>query len=101
MKLFLNFLCCFLVFTLPIQNVILKNEATKVIKQATAIEAPPQRQLKQHKAGRKLQGNPMIEIILLLILIYMIFNAPVWGIALLTLPMLFGAATSVQGRRLV
>ena len=37
----------------------------------------------------------MIEIILLLILIYMIFNAPVWGIALLTLPMLFGAATSV------
>ena len=43
----------------------------------------------------------MIEIILLLILIYMIFNAPVWGIALLTLPMLFGAATSVQGRRLV
>ena len=31
----------------------------------------------------------------------MIFNAPVWGIALLTLPMLFGAATSVQGRRLV
>ena len=43
----------------------------------------------------------MIEIILLLILIYMIFNAPDLGIALLTLPMLFGAATSVQGRRLV
>ena len=92
MKLFLNFLCFFLVFTLPVQNVILKSEASKAISKLQ-INQTPERQLRIHKRGRRLMANEMTEIILLLVLVYMIFNAPVWGIALLSLPILFGAAT--------
>lgn len=31
----------------------------------------------------------------------MVFHAPVWGLALLTVPLLFDAASEVHGRRLI
>lgn len=86
LSLFLLTLICFI----PINSVILKQEASIIAEQTTK---PKDERLLTNNGG----GSDILVLFLILILVYMIFNAPVWGIALITAPFIFSSANSLFG----
>lgn len=84
-------LCMFLFISIPIQSVILTKEIA-----SDAGSRTPERQLGQ--------GNDFVCLILVFLFIYMIFNGPVWAMALVTAPFIFASANAVfpsKSRRLL
>lgn len=80
-------LLCFI----PVNNVILKNETKNLV------EVNPPIVQEERKLTGLGSGSDMLVLFLILILVYMLFNAPVWGIALITAPFIFSSANTIFG----
>ena len=78
---------CFLVISLPVQNVILKQEEKKIIAKVS------DKGIVERNLGSF--SSDFACLFLVFIFAYMLFNAPVWAMALITAPFIFASANTM------
>ncbi len=90
MKIFLTRFFFFFFLSMPINNTLIKSEVNSSVKgKMNGVHAIVEDGGKIIKQERQLHEMSILDVLLCIILIYLLYNAPIWAIVLFTFPVIF------------